>query len=55
MQAEVRQQNGTYPVYCTKCSMYDYLPCEQVVYVWILCKELRALGDQVQALETQSG
>ncbi|EMP38624.1 hypothetical protein UY3_04150 [Chelonia mydas] len=52
MQAEAQQQSGGYPVYCTQCSTYDYLPCGQVAYVCIQCKELLALRDRVWTLET---
>ncbi|EMP30403.1 FERM domain-containing protein 3 [Chelonia mydas] len=46
MQADVQQQSGGDPVYYTQCSIYDYLPCGQVAYVCIRCKELLALRDQ---------
>ncbi|EMP29228.1 hypothetical protein UY3_13655 [Chelonia mydas] len=53
MQAEAQQQSGGYPVYCTQCSMYDYLLCGWVAYVCIQCKELLALRDRIQALEVR--
>ncbi|XP_050804876.1 uncharacterized protein LOC127048856 [Gopherus flavomarginatus] len=53
MQAEAQQQSGSYPVYCTECSMYDYLPCGRVAYVCSQCKEFLALRDHVRTLEAR--
>uniref|UniRef100_A0A452IFE4 GBD/FH3 domain-containing protein n=1 Tax=Gopherus agassizii TaxID=38772 RepID=A0A452IFE4_9SAUR len=44
-----------YPVYCTECRMYDYLPFGQVAYVCTWCKQLMVLRDQERALETRVG
>lgn len=52
MQAEVERQSGGYPLYYTECSTYDYLPCGLVACVCTQCKQIVALRDGVQALQT---
>lgn len=52
MQAEIQQQDGGSPVHYTECSVCYYLPCGQVAYVGIRCKQPLAPSDRVQALET---
>lgn len=53
MKSACQQGVGGFPVYCTGCHMYDYLPGGQKSWMCARCKELLALRERVRTLEAK--